>query len=256
MVIRRRVGVAVMAVLCAAGIVSCGGAGRSVSRSTSAASAASAAPPDVVNGCAATHAGWQSVPGTVAAAAVGSGPAVVFANDSGNEVCDWLPVAEQLAAAGHRVAVFQYSGTSAQAEADALSDTLAVANAVRGGGRYVLVGASLGGRIVIEAAAERPAGLAGIVSLSGERTVQDYRDILPDARRVRTAALYVGATEDSLTDGLRQPQQLHAAMRGVPNELLQVDGYDHGVDLLETQTTDGRSVGAHIVAFVRLRLAG
>lgn len=78
----------------------------------------------------------------------------------------------------------------------------------------VLVGASLGGRLVIEAAASAPAGLAGIVSLSGERTVEDHPDILPAARRVRVPALYVGAREDPLTDGVRQQLHLHAAMGG------------------------------------------
>ena len=43
----------------------------------------------------------------------------------------------------------------------------------------MLVGASLGGRIVFEAAARAPEGPAGIVSLSGERRIDDYRDILP-----------------------------------------------------------------------------
>jgi hypothetical protein len=72
---------------------------------------------------------------------------------------------------------------------------------------------------------------SAIVSLSRERTVEDYRDILRDAKRVRTAALYLGAREDSLTDGTRQQRQLHAAMGG---ELLQVDGFGHGTELLES----------------------
>jgi hypothetical protein len=34
------------------------------------------------------------------------------------------------------------------------------------------------------------------VSLAGERTIENYRDILPDARKVISPALYVGAKED------------------------------------------------------------
>ena len=63
------------------------------------------------------------------------------------------------------------------------------------------IGASLRGRVVIEAAATRPSGLAGIVSLAGERTIENYRDILPDARKVISPALYVGAKEDFAAQG-------------------------------------------------------
>ena len=132
------------------------------------------------------------------------------------------------------MAVFEYSDTTAAGERRALQETLSVAAVARAGGRFALVGASLGGRIVIEAAARRPAGLAAIVSLSGERTVQNYRDILPDARRVRTPALYIGARDDALTDGARQQRELHNAMRGHPNEILQQRGFDHGTELIDT----------------------
>jgi pimeloyl-ACP methyl ester carboxylesterase len=78
-----------------------------------------------------------------------------------NDVCDWIPLAQRLAATGHRVVVFQYLTTSATGEGEALAETLAVARAAAGAGRFALVGASLGGRIVIEAAARHcwtPAG--------------------------------------------------------------------------------------------------
>jgi pimeloyl-ACP methyl ester carboxylesterase len=163
---------------------------------------------------------------------------VVFANDSGNSVCDWIPLARQLASSGHRVAVFTYSDTSAAGEPSALRATLAVAAAAAAtGGRYALVGASLGGRIVIEAAAKHPPGLTAIVSLSGEATVYDYPDILPDARRVTTPALYIGARDDSLTDGVHQQLALHQAMRGNPNELIQVDGVAHSTELVNNYPT-------------------
>jgi hypothetical protein len=39
------------------------------------------------------------------------------------------------------------------------------------------------------------------VSLAGERTIENYRDILPDARKVISPALYVGAKEDFAAQG-------------------------------------------------------
>jgi dienelactone hydrolase len=153
--------------------------------------------------------------------------------------------------------VFQYSSTSAQSEDEAVADAANVASAAAGssGRRFALVGASLGGRVVIEVAAKRPGGLAAIVSLSGESTVEDYRDILPEARKVIAPALYIGARSDSLTDGTRQQVALHAAMRGRPNELVQVDGYDHGMQLLHDQLSDGRDIEGIVIAFLDARHA-
>ena len=165
--------------------------------------------------CSAYAQGWQAVPmDGVAAAATGSGPAtVVLLNDSGNSVCGWLPLTDALLERQLKVVIFAYRSTAADNEPEAVRDALAVADGARSGNHYALIGASLGGRVVIEAAATRPPGLAGIVSLSGERTIQNYRDIPPDARKVTSPALYVGAKDDFATQGERQQRQLHEAMR-------------------------------------------
>jgi pimeloyl-ACP methyl ester carboxylesterase len=242
-----RLGLAVAALSVLAG---CGDAARSADPSPT----ATATPPAAVATCGLAGGSWQSLAGTpVDAAALGRGPAVVFANDSGNDPCGWIPLAERLAAHGHRAAVFTYSDTSSVNEKYAVNEALAVARAAAGGQPYALVGASLGGRVVIEAAARRPPGLAAIVSLSGERTVEDYRDILRDARRVRTPTLYIGAREDPLTDGARQQRELHAAMRGRPNRLFQQPGAAHGVDLIQggTDTPPAQRLTAFVTQELR-----
>jgi pimeloyl-ACP methyl ester carboxylesterase len=150
--------------------------------------------------------------------------------------------------------MFAYRSTSADNEAEAVRDTLAVADRARSGNRYALIGASLGGGVVIEAAAARPSDLAGIVSLLGERTIQDYRDILPDARKVTSPALYVGAKDDFATQGERQQRRLHEAMRGKPNILLQRDGLAHGMDLINPDGPDGTAVNSRILDFVEQQL--
>lgn len=208
----------------------------------------------LTEGCVPADPRWTPLDGTdTPAATLGSGPAVVFANDSGNDVCAWLPLAESLAGDGFRATVFTYSSTSPADEAMAVTDTLTVASAVGDKKPYMLVGASLGGRIVIEAAAQRPPQLAGIISLSGERTVQNYRDILPDARRVGLPVLYVGAQDDPLTDGASQQQQLHDAMRGDPNHWLKRPGSAHGTGLI-TQDSDRDVVIPRIRTFLTQRL--
>jgi pimeloyl-ACP methyl ester carboxylesterase len=228
---------------CLSMITGCGG---------SASSRAPSQTPAVVNTCVDAGSGWHKVSSVhVDAAQLGSGPAVVFANDSGNTACGWLPVARSLAAQRFRVAVFTYFDFS---ESQSMTDMLAVARAVGGGGHYALVGASLGGRLVIEAAARRPAGLAAIVSLSGERMIDSYPDILPQARQVRAPTLYVGAREDPLTDGSRQQRELHQAMRGNPNEIIQLDGIEHGTDLLDRSAPDGKAVSARMIAFLQSQL--
>jgi pimeloyl-ACP methyl ester carboxylesterase len=241
--------------LIASGLV-VGGCGGHAPSGSGRSTASSVAVPEPVNSCAGSAGQWRSLGNApVSAATLGTGPAIVFANDSGNSVCDWLPLAQRLASSGHRVAVFSYADASASAEAQAVRDTLAVAVAVAGPGRpFALVGASLGGRIVIEAAAKHPAGLAVIVSLSGEVQVEDYRSILADARRVRTPALYVGARDDGLTDGVRQQLALHNAMHGRPNELLQRPGTAHGTQLINGAPADAKDTVARLTAFLAQQL--
>jgi pimeloyl-ACP methyl ester carboxylesterase len=189
-------------------------------------------PPKPLLECGSDAARWRRVPGAPAgtqAVERGNGPTVVFANDSGNDACGWLPLASSVAAAGRRVVLFSYANVAPPAEPAMVRDALALA----GAGPSALVGASLGGRVVIEAAARRPVGLRGIVSLSSEREIDYYHDILRAARRVRVPLLYVGSRKDVLTDGARQPRQLHAATGG---RLVLVRGSAHGVDLLDVPT--------------------
>lgn len=214
---------------------------------SSAAPAPAPSPPVVsaVDTCAGAE-GWTPVAGApVPAAQTGAGPTVVFANDSGNEPCEFLAFGRRLAAAGMRAVVWTYDDMSEPAQT---TDLISLA----GTGPYALIGASAGGRLVIEAAARHPAGLAAIVSLSGEREIgPGYPDILPQAGQVTTPCLYVGSTLDTYTDGTRQPHELHDAMRGRPNDLVLIPGVSHGVDLLTLTDPSGMAVPDRILAFLR-----
>jgi pimeloyl-ACP methyl ester carboxylesterase len=159
-----------------------------------------------------------------------------------------MVLARRMASKGYRAAVFSYTTTDAAHEQDAAREALAVARATAADARFVLIGASLGGRVVFEAAARTPRGLAGIVSMSGERSVLDYRDILPDVRRVTTPLLYVGSRNDGWTDGTRQPRQLRAALRSREARFILVPGFAHGIDLLDGPS--GRRLTRAIEQFV------
>jgi pimeloyl-ACP methyl ester carboxylesterase len=194
--------------------------------------AATPAAPDIVRFCGDAGPGWKplGVPGGVEAATLGSGPGVVLLNESDNDACAWTATASSLAGAGYRVAVFQYTSTTAADERASTAEALAVAHAL--GGKPQLVGASLGGRIVFEAAAKAPGAVAAIASLSGERTVEDYGDILPAVRRVSAPVLYLGSRQDPLTDGVKQPRQIRAALPSKEQTFQLVSGSEHGVLLL------------------------
>jgi pimeloyl-ACP methyl ester carboxylesterase len=194
---------------------------------------------------------WSSLSSVdVEAVVAGDGPVVVLANESENQVCGWVAFANRLVADGFRVAMFNYADPRSAGEPQAIQDSLAVA-AAAGSGRYALVGASLGGRIVIEAAAEDPEELTTIVALSPVREVDDYVDILPAARQVTTPALLINGEADSFTDGAQQPRDLSAAMHGNPNVLVLVPGPEHGYDLVDPPT---RATATKIVTFLHNEL--
>jgi dienelactone hydrolase len=130
-----------------------------------------------------------------------------------------------------RSLVFDY------AQADREDEVLAAARWLRahGAGRVVLVGASIGGRAVVTAAARGgPRQVDGAVSLSGERILGAQPDLLADARRLRVPALWVSATNDGYTNFATETRQRYRGARGHarPNRLLVVGGDDHGIDLL------------------------
>ena len=216
----------------ALGATACGGGNDAAARATP---SATPAPPHVVRFCSGNGSGWRGVKAqsngeAIDAAALGAGPVVVLVNESDNNACAWMAEARALAERGYRAVVFTY--VNSDDESASTDDALAVADAVRGGAKVRMMGASVGGRIVFEAAASAPGRLAAIVSLSGERQVQGLPDILPEVRRVRIPVLYVGSRQDPYTEGTRQPRRLQAALPSRAARFHLVAGAQHGVLLL------------------------
>jgi dienelactone hydrolase len=230
----------------AAALAACGGSSQPAATATPAA----ASEPNAITGCSRVGQGWRPLAvrlhgQPVDAATLGDGGVgVVFANESGNNACDWLPFAAELARRGDRVAVFSYAGGASAAQ------VLAVARALRGAGARTvgLIGASVGGRSVIQAAAHNPPFVAAAISLSAERSVAALPEILPDARRIRLPSLYIGSREDGYTTFGRETRDFHRVTPARVNRMLLVPGGDHGVDLLSDR--NGPRVRAAIVAFL------
>jgi dienelactone hydrolase len=206
--------------------------------------------PDAVTACVRASRQWRSFPvrargGPLSAAVIGKGGVgVVFANQSGNSACGWLPFAER-EGRDRRVVVFEYRDQAAAA-----GELRAVARALHAAGTrsVAIVGASIGGRAVVQAAARDRGTVAAAISLSAERSVGRLQDILPDARRVRVPSLYVGSREDGYTNFGRETRELHGVTPAKVNQLLLVPGDDHGTDLLADAS--GPKVRAAIVAFL------
>jgi hypothetical protein len=86
------------------------------------------------------------------------------------------------------------------------------------------------GRVVLHAAAERPADADAVVTLSAERTGRSGYPTLADARYLHTRALYVGTTEDGYTTFAAETRQLYRATRASGKQLLLLSGSEHGTD--------------------------
>jgi dienelactone hydrolase len=233
-------------------VVGCGSAHERSPTTTNAAPSAQAKLPEPVRDCPGAGGGWRTVTfhahgSSIDGAVLGEGDVgVVFANDSCNSACGWTSFARQLAGQGMRVLLFEYDD-----ESQAPGEALAAGRALRdtGAKRLAIVGASIGGRAVVQATSRNHTEFAAAVSLSAERTVgANLREILPLARHVRTPSLYVGSRDDGYTFFGRDTRQLHAATPAKVNRMLLVGGGDHGVDLLSDD--NGPRVRATILAFL------
>jgi dienelactone hydrolase len=231
-------------------VVGCGGGASTSTTSTGSARPRAAAFDDCLRLGPAVREVKVPAPGErLPAVVLGDGATgVVFANQSASTACGWLPYARDVTGSGVRSLVFDY-GTAERED-----EVLAAARWLRENGakRVVLVGASIGGRAVVTAAARsHGSGVDAVVSLSGERILGAQRDIIVDARRLKTPTLWVSSLNDGYTNFAEETRQLYRAAKGhaSPDKLLVVSGDDHGIDLL-TGSQAKRVVPA-VTSFIR-----
>lgn len=168
----------------------------------------------------------------------------VLSDESDENLCSWLPFLAGLRARGYGALLYDYLDPS-QLPADAAAGARAALAA--GARQTVLMGASVGARASIEAAASSPPGVSAVVALSAERTVRsDPTDLAGPARRDRIPTLLIGARRDPFVEGFTPV--LLRALGGRDKRALILPGLDHGTELLTGE--DGPRVRASIFGFI------
>ena len=175
---------------------------------------------------------------------VGAGTTTfVLSNESDQNLCSWLPFVRTLNAYHYTALLYDYQDP-AELSADARAGAIAARAA--GARQIVLMGASVGARASINAAATAPPGIVAVISLSAERTVRsDPTDLVKSARRVTTPTLLISTRDDPFVNDATIP--LLKTLGSTRKRALILPGADHGTSLL----TDGNRsrVQAAILAF-------
>jgi len=229
LVIRRPGGLLLVAALFVAAFV-----GGCTGRTT----APGAPAPTPVAGCVSTdeqRAGGLRLPAgrgvSVEGVLIGGGDTgVVLANQVNDDLCQWKPYADELVRLGYRVAVFNYSGQNPT------EDVRIVADAVRQKGvrRLFLVGASLGGTAVLDAAARVQPPVAGVVGISAPENFQGA-DAYGAVRALTVPVLFVAARYDE--EYARYAQALYDACTSKDKNISIEPGGNHGTALLSDHVT-------------------
>ena len=128
--------------------------------------------------------------------------AIVLSHQGRSDLCDTIPYATTLVAAGFRVFAFDFRGwgrsQSPSRHALALGNDLAAMverTRAKGAERVFLIGASMGGAAIVQNTSNLR--VDGRISLSGTRLWTGYGINHPDQlRRIRAPFLYIGARDD------------------------------------------------------------
>lgn len=168
---------------------------------------------------------------------------VVFSNQTDTDLCDWLPLATQIAGSDRKALVYDYSykpdaAKEVEAAAGSLTD-LAVE-------KVVLVGASKGavGSIMAAPSIQEPT-VSGVASLSvvGEFEGLDPRE---DAGELEMPLLLMAARDDG--DTAEVAQKIGEVAMSEDQRVEVFDGYDHGVDLLGGgESPEARGILLHFI---------
>jgi hypothetical protein len=155
---------------------------------------------------------------------------VVMANQSDGDLCQWQPYALSLVQLGYQVAVFNYTGQ------DSPPDVLAAVDALRAKGaqKVFLMGASMGGTAVLDAATQAQPAVAGVVDISGPESYAGA-NALEAAKKLSVPALFIAAQYD--TPFIDNTNHLYAACVTKDKQLSVEPGGDHGVSLLSDHVT-------------------
>jgi pimeloyl-ACP methyl ester carboxylesterase len=155
---------------------------------------------------------------------------VVLANQSDGDLCQWQPYALELAGQGYRTAVFNYTGQ------DSPPDVLAAIDALRAKGaqKVFLIGASMGGTAVLDAASQTQPPVAGVVDLSGPESYAGA-NALTAVQKLTVPVLFIAGQYDA--GFIDNTNHLYAACVCKDKQLSVEPTGDHGVSLLNDHVT-------------------
>jgi len=163
----------------------------------------------------------------VAGVVLGTGTkGIVLAHGSGGDLCDWLPYARELAAAGYRVLSYD-SRTRTLVD----RNMSAAVEAMRrtGAQRVAVAGSSLGALAAVTGAAALHVQPNAVISLSGPSSYGPL-DGVAAAARLHVPVLFVAEEEDQ--PFAEDARTLYAAATSAERRLEIFPGIDHGVDML------------------------
>jgi hypothetical protein len=153
---------------------------------------------------------------------MGRGPVgVVVSYERRGKVCDWLPLADRLVDAGHRVLLFKRNNM-----VEPEKDTVAMADRLREEGvtKVFLVGGSMGGGLSALAAGALTYPVAGVVSISGVVQPEDVAGL-------KAPFLQIGGDRDGLAP-LDMVRAAHdAAVKSADRRLVTLPSGDHASQL-------------------------
>lgn len=186
---------------------------------------------------------------------IGDGPrGIVLGHQNLAELCSWFPFADEL---GLRYSVlaldFRGFGSSEAApeghETDLPLDVIAGIRYLQAHGarRIAVGGASMGGTAAVVAAADHPAGVVGVFTVSAP-TIFESMNALVAARELRAPGLFIAATDDDVATGA---QLLHDVAPVGSAELLIVPGSAHGTLLVDLDPQVGQAIRRFLARVLR-----
>jgi pimeloyl-ACP methyl ester carboxylesterase len=165
--------------------------------------------------------------------------AVLLAHQSRGDACQWAGYARRLAGQGYLVIAFDFRGygdsqtRGGRAGQRLAADVAAAAKAARSRGarKVFAVGASMGGTVVLAAAANIRPALSGVISLSGPASFGSI-DALKIVPRLSVPTLYVVGQYDA--DFVPDAQQLYGATGAKDKAIHILPVGSHGVDFVRS----------------------
>jgi alpha-beta hydrolase superfamily lysophospholipase len=176
---------------------------------------------------------------------------VVLAHQSDGNLCQWASYGAHLGALGYTALAFDFRNVGSSGVHHYPGNIRYggdVAGAVRklrrrGAKKVVLVGASLGGSAVIQAAANVRPLVDGVVSVSG---AADISNAIQSAPALQVPVLYLAGSGDR--DFAADAKRLYTATRERAKRLLLLDDSRHGTTLVGGNAAARRAVDAFIAA--------